>query len=313
MTRPTTTAPPAAPVLGTVLGNALLLAVLGSLSIAAPALATDECAAGLDRLGQQAAALEAAGPGTPAPVTQQETAQLRALQQAAQAAARKGDAPACQAILGDAAALRDSIAHPRAIAADDLENAKLRSPDGKDLGSISELIIDPGTGRVAYAVVELGGFLGIGDADFAVPWALFSPSGDGYVLNVPKEKLTNAPRFDDRNRPNMNDRQWAMAVHTYYGVSPYWMRDSATLAAIAGASGGSGDVAAAPLRQEVQRLSQEVARLNQELQQARGAAGSSGAPADTGSGQGSGSPAAPNAASQTPAGNAPPQPPVSQQ
>ena len=172
--------------------TALLLAALGTLSFAAPALAADDCAAGLDRLGQQAAALEAAGPGTPAPVTQQETAQLRALQQAAQAAAQKGNAPACQAILGEATALQDSIAHPRAIAADDLENAKLRSPDGKDLGSISELIIDPGTGRVAYAVVELGGFLGIGEADFAVPWALFTPSGDGYVLNVPKDKLTEA-------------------------------------------------------------------------------------------------------------------------
>ncbi|MCP1609756.1 sporulation protein YlmC with PRC-barrel domain [Azospirillum lipoferum] len=292
--------------------TALLLAALGTLSVAAPALAADDCAAGLDRLGQQAAALEAAGPGSAAPVTPQETAQLRSLQQAAQAAAQKGNAPACQAILGEATALQDSIAHPRAIAADDLENAKLRSPDGKDLGSISELIIDPGTGRVAYAVVELGGFLGIGDADFAVPWALFTPSGDGYVLNVPKDKLTNAPRFDDRNRPNMNDRQWAMAVHTYYGVAPYWMRDSATLAAIAGSAGG-GDASAGPLRQEVQRLSQEVARLNQELQQARGAAGSSGATPGAGMGQGGASPAAPESVSRTPSGNGTPQPPVSQQ
>nr|WP_222527816.1 PRC-barrel domain-containing protein [Azospirillum sp. 412522] len=292
--------------------TALLLAALGTLSIAAPALAADDCAAGLDRLGQQAAALEAAGPGSAAPVTPQETAQLRALQQAAQAAAQKGNAPACQAILGEATALQDSIAHPRALAADDLENAKLRSPDGKDLGSISELIIDPGTGRVAYAVVELGGFLGIGEADFAVPWALFTPSGDGYVLNVPKDKLTNAPRFDDKNRPNMNDRQWAMAVHTYYGVAPYWMRDSATLAAIAGSAGG-GETSAAPLRQEVQRLSQEVARLNQELQQARGAAGSSAPQTGVGSGQGGASPGTPDSTSQTPPGNGIPQPPVSQQ
>ncbi|MBP2299586.1 PRC-barrel domain-containing protein [Azospirillum picis] len=295
------------------LGTALLLAALGPLSVAAPALAADDCTAGLDRLGQQAAALEAAGPNSPAPVTPQETAQLRALQQAAQSAAQKGNAPACQAILGEAAALQESIAHPRAMAADDLEDAKLRSPDGKDLGSISELVIDPGTGRVAYAVVELGGFLGIGEADFAVPWALFSASGDGYVLNVPKDKLTNAPRFDDKNRPNMNDRQWAMAVHTYYGVPPYWMRDSATLAAIAGTTAGGGDTAAAPLRQEVQRLSQEVARLNRELEQARGAAGSSGAPAqgqgDGAAGSASGTATGSGAAS----GNGSPQPPVSQQ
>ena len=113
------------------LGTALLLAALGPLTIAAPALASDDCAAGLDRLGQQAAALEAAGPGTPAPVTQQETAQLRALQQAAQAAAQKGNAPACHAILGEAAALQASIAHPRAIAADEaaLMSARARCVD----------------------------------------------------------------------------------------------------------------------------------------------------------------------------------------
>ncbi|KAA0583621.1 PRC-barrel domain containing protein [Azospirillum sp. B21] len=299
MTRPT----PA-----TALGTALLLAALGP--IAAPALAADDCAAGLDRLGQQAAALEAAAPNNPAPATPQEIAQLRALQQAAQGAAQKGNAPACQAILGEATALQESIAHPRAIAADDLEDAKLRSPDGKDMGEISELVIDPATGRIAYAVVELGGFLGIGDSDFPVPWALFAPSGDGYVLNVPKDKLTNAPRFDDRNRPNMNDRQWAMAVHTYYGVAPYWMQQSATLAAIAGSTGG-GDAVAAPLRQEVQRLSQEVSRLNQELQQAR-ASGSSAATAG-GSGQGGASQGTPQASPQAPSGNDTPQPPVSQQ
>ena len=209
--------------------------------------------------------------------------------------------------------MQESIVHPRAIAADDLEDAKLRSPDGNDLGSISELIIDPGTGRVAYAVVELGGFLGIGDADFPVPWALFAPAGDGYVLNVPKDTLTNAPRFDDKNRPNMNDRQWAMAVHTYYGVAPYWMRDSATLTAIAGAADGGNGSAAGALRQEVQRLSQEVTRLNRELQQARGAAGSSGAPADAATGQGGASQSPSQGAQQTPAGNDSPQPPVSQQ
>lgn len=292
----------------TALGTVLLLAALAP--VAAPAMAADDCAAGLDRLGQQAAALEAAAPNSPAPVTPQEIAQLRALQQAAQGAAQKGNAQACQAILGEAAALQDSIAHPRAIAADQLEDTKLRSPDGKDMGEISELVIDPATGRIAYAVVELGGFLGIGDSDFPVPWALFSPSGDGYVLNVPKDKLTNAPRFDEKNRPNMNDRQWAMAVHTYYGVPPYWMQQSATLAAIAGLTGGGSD-AAAPLRQEVQRLSQEVTRLNQELQQAR-ASGSSAAPAGASGGQGSATPASPQA-SQAPSGNDSPQPPVSQQ
>lgn len=252
------------------LGAALMMGALGTLSLATPALAADGCTDGLDRLNQQAAALEAAGPGTPAPVTPQEIAQLRALQKSAQAAAQSGNAPACLAVLGEADALQRSIAHPRAVAADDLAKAKLHGANDADLGKISELVVDPDSGRVAYAVVQMGGFLGIGDAHVPVPWALFQPATntDGYVLNVPKERLANAPRFSGSNRPAMDDRQWAMAVHTYYGVPPYWMRDSATLAAAAGGGAGS------QLQGEVQRLSQEVARLNRELEQARAASAS---------------------------------------
>ncbi|MCG5239114.1 PRC-barrel domain-containing protein [Azospirillum doebereinerae] len=258
-------------------GAALMMGALATLSLATPALAVDACTDGLDRLNQQAAALEAAGPGTPAPVTPQEIAQLRALQQSAQRVAQSGNAPGCLAILAEADGLQRSIARPSAVAADDLAKAKLHGADGAELGKISELVVDPITGRVAYAVVEMGGFLGIGDAHVPVPWALFQPAAnnDGYVLNVPKDRLTGAPRFAGSNRPDMGDRQWAMAVHTYYGVPPYWMRDSATLAA----AGGGASTPAAAQQQEVQRLSQEVARLTGELAQAR-AAGATGAVPD---------------------------------
>ena len=248
------------------LGAALLMGALGSLSTALPAWAADDCADGLNRLGQRIAAFEAIAPaaqvpGKPAPVTPQEIAQLRALQQTAQRVAQTANASACMAILGEADALQGAIEHPRAVAADDLTKAKLRGGDGADLGKIAELVIDPATGRVAYAVVEMGGFLGIGDAHVPVPWALFQPAADhdGYVLNVGKERLSGAPRFAGTSRPDMGDRQWAMAVHTYYGVPPYWMRDSATLAV----AGGTVAAAAAPaqLQQEVQRLSQEVNKL----------------------------------------------------
>ncbi|SMH58058.1 PRC-barrel domain-containing protein [Azospirillum agricola] len=277
------------------LGAALTMAALGVLSAATPALAADGCTEGLDRLGQRVAALEAAGPGTPAPVTPQETAQLRALQQTAQRVAQTGNAPACLAILGEADALQSSIAHPRAVAADDLAKARLHGADGAELGKISELVIDPNSGRVAYAVVEMGGFLGIGDAHVPVPWALFQPAASnggpdsgGYALNVPKDRLAGAPRFSGSSRPDMGDRQWAMAVHTYYGVPPYWMRDSATLAAAGGPMAQP-----APLQQEVQRLSQEVARLNAELTQARAASGGSAASDTAGGRSGAAQPSSP--------------------
>jgi len=255
----------------------ILAGVLGPL----PALAQN-CPEGVDRLGQRIAAFEAAGAQTPASATPQEISQLRALRQTAERAGQNsnqgGNAQACQTILAEAEALVRSVERPRVVAADDLDDLKLHSPSGEEMGSIDELVVDPSTGRVAYAVVELGGFLGIGERNFPVPWAVIQPTpnnqgGDnqGFVLNVPKEQLTAAPQFTRSNRPDMSDRQWAMALHTYYGVQPCWMRESAALAVAglrAGLSAGGG-AGSQPLQQEVQRLSQEVERLNRELSQAR--------------------------------------------
>ncbi|MGY0781771.1 PRC-barrel domain-containing protein [Azospirillum argentinense] len=238
-----------------------------------PAFA-ETCPEGVNRLGQRIGALEAAGNQTPASISPQEIGQLRALRQTAERAGQRGGEPACQTILGEADALLRSVEHPRVVAADDLSKAKLHNASGEEMGSISELVVDPNTGRVAYAVVEAGGFLGLGERNFPVPWALVQPAqggaaqaGDGYVLNVTKDRLTAAPQFTRSNRPDMSDRQWAVALHTYYGVQPYWMRDGAALAAVGMPEGGA---AGSPqLQSEVQRLSQEVDRLNRELSQAR--------------------------------------------
>ncbi len=245
------------------LSATMLMGVLGPW----PALA-QSCPEGIDRLGQRIAAFEAAGSQPPGAATPQEIGQLRALRQTAERAGQGGNDQGCQLILGEADALVRSIEKPRVVAADDLAKAKLHAPNGDEMGSISELVVDPNTGRVAYAVVELGGFLGLGERNFPVPWALFQPTqgGDGYVLNVPKDRLTAAPQFTRSNRPDMSDRQWALALHTYYGVQPYWIRDSTALAA---AGLPTGAATSPQMQQEVQRLSQEVDRLKRELAQAR--------------------------------------------
>jgi hypothetical protein len=81
---------------------------------------------------------------------------------------------------------------------------------------------------VAYVVLAFGGFLGLGEKYFAVPWAALRPEAgqqpgdtERYVLNVDKERLKNAPGFDKNNWPNMADRSWAQQIHAFYGVSPY--------------------------------------------------------------------------------------------
>jgi sporulation protein YlmC with PRC-barrel domain len=103
----------------------------------------------------------------------------------------------------------------------DVENAQ-----GEDLGKIEDLVLDPQDGRVAYAVLSFGGFLGLGEKYFAVPWnALQAKVGedDTLILNVDKEKLSNAPGFDRNNWPDMTNRQWGEEIHAYYGVQPYWI------------------------------------------------------------------------------------------
>ncbi|TMH04182.1 MAG: PRC-barrel domain containing protein [Betaproteobacteria bacterium] len=75
-----------------------------------------------------------------------------------------------------------------------------------------------------YAVLSFGGFLGMGAKLFAIPWsALTLDAGEQrFILNVPKEKLENAPGFDKDHWPSMADSTWATEIHAYYEVRPYW-------------------------------------------------------------------------------------------
>jgi len=85
-------------------------------------------------------------------------------------------------------------------------------------------MIDTPTGRVAYAVLSFGGFLGMGDKLFAIPWSRLSLDEDRkvFVLDVDRATLERAPGFDKDNWPDMADRAWGTQVHTYYGARPYW-------------------------------------------------------------------------------------------
>ena len=95
---------------------------------------------------------------------------------------------------------------------------------GEDLGKIEDIMIDPENGRVGYAVLSFGGFMGMGDKLFAVPMQAMKLAREDkrFVLDVDKERLKNAPGFDKNAWPSMADRRWATDVHTYYGTRPYW-------------------------------------------------------------------------------------------
>lgn len=94
----------------------------------------------------------------------------------------------------------------------------------QNLGKIEELVLDTGEGRIAYAVLSFGGFLGMGDKYFAIPWDafLFDLAEKHAILNVDKSRLEKAPGFDKEYWPNMADQTWGASIYKHYGFKPYW-------------------------------------------------------------------------------------------
>ncbi len=90
------------------------------------------------------------------------------------------------------------------------------------LGDIKEIMLDMRTGRVSYAVLSFGGFLGMGEKLFAVPWNALALDtvNQRFILKVDKEQLKDAPGFDTDKWPDMADTTWTNEIHSYYGTNP---------------------------------------------------------------------------------------------
>jgi hypothetical protein len=86
------------------------------------------------------------------------------------------------------------------------------------LGDIKEIMLDMRTGKVAYAVLSLGGVFTMGEKLFAVPWSALKLDtvNKRFVLDVEKERFENAPGFNSDNWPNMSDQQWINSIRPYY-------------------------------------------------------------------------------------------------
>ena len=117
-----------------------------------------------------------------------------------------------------------TITEPKVLSADTLKNERVVNAAGENLGTIQDYMIDLDSGRIAYCVLSFGGFLGMGDKLFAVPWQAMSLDTveHRFILDVPKERLKDAPGFDKDNWPGTGDRDFESEVYSYYGVTPYW-------------------------------------------------------------------------------------------
>lgn len=116
---------------------------------------------------------------------------------------------------------------PEVMAADTLDGEEVVNRTGEKLGKIQDIMLDLPSGRIAYAVLSSGGFLGMGGKLFAIPWHALTLDTDNkcFVLDVARERLESAPGFDKDHWPVMADLTWATQVHSYYSQRPYWSGD----------------------------------------------------------------------------------------
>jgi hypothetical protein len=113
----------------------------------------------------------------------------------------------------------------RLIAADKVEGTAVYNPQGDQLGTIETFMLDKANGKAAYAVLSFGGFLGVGTRLYPLPWSTlkYDASQGGYVVNLDKRVLENAPSYAEGDTVSWEDRAWGERVHDYYKAPPYWM------------------------------------------------------------------------------------------
>ena len=110
---------------------------------------------------------------------------------------------------------------PELMGANTLTGENVYNLQDEHLGYIKEFMLDMRSGRVAYAVMSVGGLFSIGEKLFAVPWDALKLDtvNKRFVLDVEKERFESAPGFDSNDWPDMADQEWSDRIRSYYGVA----------------------------------------------------------------------------------------------
>lgn len=105
------------------------------------------------------------------------------------------------------------------ISSERVEGTAVYNADGEKLGSIDDLMIDKVSGQVRYAVLEFGGFLGMGTDRYPLPWDMlkYDTEFEGYVVPLDKSRLEKAPRYGQDDIPDYTS-EYARSVNDFYGV-----------------------------------------------------------------------------------------------
>jgi sporulation protein YlmC with PRC-barrel domain len=108
------------------------------------------------------------------------------------------------------------------ISSSRVEGTPVYNPKGDKLGSIDHLEIEKRSGQVRYAVLEFGGFLGVGSDRYPLPWSMlkYDTDKDGYVVPLEKDRLEKAPRYASDQLPPFTD-EYGRKVYSYWDI-PMW-------------------------------------------------------------------------------------------
>ena len=125
--------------------------------------------------------------------------------------------------------IRDPVDRPQGPGPDVMDAASLAGDDvvnaaGEGLGRIEAIMLDVSSGRIAYAVLSFGTFLGMGGKLFAIPWSALTldAAEQRFILDVPRERLEAAPGFDKDHWPDASDLGYRNQIYTFYNVKPDW-------------------------------------------------------------------------------------------
>jgi hypothetical protein len=109
----------------------------------------------------------------------------------------------------------------RLIASSKVEGTAVFDRAGEQLGTVYNFMVDKVSGQVAYVVMSFGGFLGVGESYHPLPWRAltYDPRLGGYVVDIDKDKLVNAPSHGAGEDPFV-DTEYGSKVDAYYRTAP---------------------------------------------------------------------------------------------
>ena len=110
------------------------------------------------------------------------------------------------------------------ISASKVQGTNVYNTDGDSLGEVYDVMIDKRSGKVAYAIMSFGGFLGVGEDYHPLPWNTlkYDTRQGGYVVGLTRQQLEGAPTYARTETPAWGDRAYEKSIHDYYGELPYW-------------------------------------------------------------------------------------------